>query len=100
MKLSYRTHWSPDGTAYKQRVSLSQQEFENLRDAVYAEIAQNLPRKEKYISTSGYELFMRPLEFENNLNVCYLNNTQARFCNLFLGGKLKVSNRNIYIVIK
>jgi len=100
MKLSYRKHWSPDGTVYKQRVSLSQQEFEHLRDAVYAEIAQNLPRKDLYINTSGYELFMRPLELENNLKVCYLNNTQARFCNIFLGGKLKVSDRNIYIVIK
>ena len=100
MKISYRTHWGPDGTVYKQRVSLSSQEFGHLRDAVYAEIAQNLPRKEQYISTNSYELFMRPLELENSLNVCYLNNTQARFCNLFLGGKLKVSDRNIYIVIK
>ena len=100
MKISYKTHWSPDGTVYRQRVSLSREQFENLRDSVYAEIAQNLPRKEQYISTSGYEIFMRPLELENDLNTCYLNNTQARFCNLFLGGKLKVNDRNMYIVIK
>lgn len=100
MKLSYKTHWSPDGTVYKQRVRLSREQYQHLRDAVYAEIAQGLPHKYEYVSTSGYEMFMEALTLQNNLKVCYLNNTQARFCNRFLGNKLKTNDRNVYIVIE
>lgn len=108
MKTSYRKHLAQDGTVYRQRITMSHDEFKHLSNAVEAEIAQNLPRKKEYVSTSGYEIFMRPLQlsilkswgFDSNVKVCYLNNTQARFCNLFLKGILKTHDRNCYIILK
>jgi hypothetical protein len=95
MKISYQKHWGPDGTAYTQRIRMSGEEYSRLYDAFSAEIARGLPRKDEYINTSDYEVFMRHPAIQFGL--VYLNLTQTRFANLFL--KLPLKDRNTYIKI-
>lgn len=95
MKVSYRTHHSPDGTVYDQRIKMTFNEADRLLGAMYAEIAQKLPRKKEYVQTSGYEIYMTMPKNENNHY--HLNHTQTRFINLFL--KLPLKDRNTYIKV-
>lgn len=100
MKISYRKHWGNDGTVYNQRITITTKAFTALMDAVHAEIVLKYPRKEEYINTSGYEMYLEPLllALSEKKFYCYLNHTQTRFINLFL--KLPLKNRNTYLLIK
>ena len=95
-KVSYRKTFDPRGTVYKQRITVTPEQFEKLSDALEAEFATGLPRKDKYVQTSGYETFLKPLI--KHRKVCFLNNTQTRFINMFLGLNLK--DENTYLSIK
>ena len=95
-KISFQRKWHPiEGTVYKQSVRIDKRTYEKLKDAVDAEIAHGLPRKKEYVSTSGYEIFLKPLKNENG--ICYLNLTQTRFINLYL--KLPLKDRNTLLTI-
>ena len=96
MKLSYQKHHSPDGTVYDQRIKMDFDTADQLLGAFYVEITQGLPRKKEYISTSGYEIYMKMPTHDDN-NLYYLNHTQTRFANLFL--KLPLKDRNTYIKV-
>lgn len=97
MKISYRKHWSEDGTVYSQRIRMTKEEFASLSQAVDAEIALGYPRKARYAYTSGNELFyLRPLMPDID-NLCHLTLTQTRFINLFC--KLPLLDRNTYLYI-
>jgi len=96
MKISFQKHFSPEGTVYDQRISMTLKEFNALKLAFYAEIQQGLPRKSEYIFTSGYETFMKMI-VKNKNNLCYMNNTQKKFANIFL--KLPLKDRNTYLLI-
>lgn len=96
MKISFQKHFSQEGTVYSQRISMTLEEFNALKLAFYAEIQKGLPRKSEYIFTSGYEIFMKMI-VKNKNNLCYMNNTQKKFANIFL--KLPLKDRNTYLLI-
>lgn len=99
-KISYNKYWSKhDGTVYDQKVKIDRATFEKLKDNVQSEIALKYPRKSEYVSTSGYEFYLKPLVIESN-GVVELNHTQARFINLFLKLDLKDRNTRLYVVNK
>lgn len=98
-KISYQKHWHPtEGTTYDQTVKIDKRTYDHLRDAVASEIAMGRPQKDKYVWTSGYEFYLKPLVLENG--VVYLNHTQTRFINMFLKLPLKDRNTMLKVVDK
>lgn len=98
LTVSYRTRFEPnEGTVYRQAVRMDAATFDKLKDFVLCEMAMDNPRKKEYVSTFGGETFLKPLR--NEKGICYLNNTQTRFVNLFLKLKLK-EGRNTCILIR
>ena len=100
MKVSYLPTYLKDGTVARQTIRVSEKEYEGLVNAFNAEIAMGLPRKDKYISTSGYEIFMKRLVRHKDMVV--LNNTQLKFIKLFEPYKSckRILDRNTILVIK
>ena len=97
-KVFPRTASGPDGTVYRQCIAVNQTTFARLRKIASEEIAASLPGKARYVSTPGYEVFMKPLEADDkNPSLCFLNHTQTRFINLLLKADLK--NENTFIKI-
>ena len=91
-----------EGMVFKQRIRINEKLFKELKNKIRTEILSNLPRRDKYVFTSGYETFLKPLEVinfkETNTKLVFLNQTQLRFINLFL--KLKLSRLNTYLLIE
>lgn len=98
-RISYVKHWHPtEGTVYTQTVRIDKRTYDHLRDAVASEIAMGYPQKDKYVWTSGYEFYLKPLTLDGkNLDISYLNHTQQRFINMFL--KLPLKDRNTRLKI-
>ena len=95
MKISYHKRYATCGTIYNQAISITKNEYNQIQNIFYAEIAQKLPRKKEYIFTADYEIFMKPLILIQN--ICYLNQTQLKFINIFLS--LKIKNRNTCFLV-
>ena len=95
MKVSYHKHWGNDGTVYNQSIRLTKEQFNHLGLAVQSEISLKLPRKNEYVFTNGYEVYLQPLKIVNG-RICFLNHTQTRFINLFL--KLDLKDRNTCLI--
>lgn len=111
MKVSYNTMvWSSSGTVYRQRVALTEREFEKIKDAFLCEIAMGFPQKEKYsyecdevlkcyFKEPKLEKFKAPY-LRKPINVAYLTLTQARYLEKFVELKHRLkSDRNTYIQI-
>ena len=47
MKLSFRKRFAPDGTVYRQAISMKYDEFHKLQDCFNVEIILKLPRKKR-----------------------------------------------------
>ena len=90
MKISYHKRWDKEGTCYRQAIRIGKDDLSALKDCIDAEIAQNYPRKSQYISTSGYEMYLKPIYLSKR--TIFLNLTQLRFINLFLHLELKDRN--------
>ena len=95
MKVSYQKRWGKDGTVYNQSIRLTKEQFNHLELAVQSEISLKLPRKNEYVFTNGYEVYLQPLKIVND-RICFLNHTQTIFINLFL--KLDLKDRNTCLV--
>lgn len=95
-KISYHKKWDTEGTMYNQSIRITVPQFEFLCNEIKKEIQSNYKNKNKYVYTSGYEMFLKPLQLENN-RICFTNHTQTRFINLFLNLKLK--DRNTYLIL-
>lgn len=94
-KILFEKSWSPEGTTYNQTIRIDKDTFERLKDAVASEIALKYPRKSEYSSTSGYEIYLKPLKSEEGF--VWMNHTQTRFVNLFLHLKLRDDNTRLHI---
>ena len=90
MKTSYHKRWDGNGVCYTQAIKINKKIANQLRDCIDAEIAQGLPNKDKYVSTPGYETFLKPINPNNR--IIFLNHTQLKFVNMFL--KLQLKDRN------
>lgn len=102
-KISYRKHFGSDGTVYRQRITLPYSYFNKLRDIIQSEIALGYPQKNKYVQTSGDEMYLKEIratQGRGKTDFCYteINHTQTRFLNLFL--KLNLKDFNTYIIFK
>jgi len=91
-----------NGITYRQRLRITNEVFDELQEKIKTEILLKLPHKEKYVFTSGYEIFLKQLKVigleKSNIKISFLNQTQLRFINLYL--KLKLSNMNTYLYIE
>lgn len=97
IKISYKNQINDDnGTYYKERIKINRRLFDYLKNCVTTELSLNLPLKKEYIFTEGYEIFLKKLQLNEN-NICFLNQTQKRFINIFL--KLKLCECNTYLYV-
>lgn len=95
MKISFHKRFDSEGTTFTQAISITQEQLKHLALAVLTEIELGKPRKKEYVSTSGYEIFLKPLRGNK---VVFMNHTTTRFVNLFL--KLPLKDRNTCLLIK
>lgn len=94
--VSFTKVWDKQGYVYNQQIKMDKSTFLNIERLVQIEINNGKPNKEKYISTSGYECYLKPLEMEGSY--CFLNHSQQRYINLYLNLPLK--DRNTRILVK
>lgn len=90
-KISFHEVHGPDAV-YRQTVSVDMDTFHDLALAVKREIAEGLPNKKRYVRTSGYEIFLKPILLEASSGRVWLNHTQRDFINTILGLPLKDRN--------
>jgi len=93
--ISFRRKWDKQGYVYDQQIRMGEQLFLNLLTLVSIEIKNGKPNKNKYVSTSGYEMYLKELERDGNF--CFLNHAQTRYINLYLNIPLKDRNTRILI---
>lgn len=108
MKVSYgRYVVSPWGSVYKQRIAVTQREYDAICDAILSERALNYPNMKKYSwATTPYEVSytLTPLKLEHAIGeknpIAFLKITHARFLLKYpeLKDRLKL-DRNTYIEI-
>lgn len=112
MKVSYNTKvWSDTGTVYKQRITMTEREFDAICDAIRCEQAMGFPQKEKYsnecdtvlrvyFKAPHIEKFKQPY-LKKALNVSFLTLTQARYLRKYaeIKDRLKTERYNTYIQI-
>lgn len=93
MKISYTHTWNTEGTYYRNRISMSREDFDKLNDIITTE---NIINKDLYPCYSP----LRKLSLNNN--VCYTDLTQANFIKKWVKGKreLNTYGRNTYIIVK
>ena len=93
--IDYKMKFAPDGTVYRQTVTITNREFDSLLDARSAEVT-NSSKPDDYV----YNLFIKqPLQVTNN-KAClvFTNLTQRDFFNKLL--KAKLLDRNTCLKIK
>jgi len=96
--ISFQRYHGTDGTVYDQTIKIDNRTYDHLQGAVASEIAMGKPQKDKYVSTSGYEMYLEPLKLENG--IVDMNHTQTRFINMFLKLPLKDRNTRLKVVDK
>ena len=87
-----------EGTIYNQRIRIPRLIYTRLKNAVEIEINNKYPNKQEYVNTPGYETYLKPLE--DNNGVCFLNHTQRKFINRFLGLKLDYKHNSYFKIDK
>ena len=98
MKVSYSKRFGPDGTVYRQQITMSAHDFIEIANTFMDEIRLGMPNKNNYVQTSGYEMFMTVPEATNVSKgnwVSFLNLTQVHFMRLNPIG-CRLNNETLY----
>lgn len=100
--ISYRKCWSKTGTVYDQTITITDDDFQTINNAIQEEIKNGYPGKHNYSSTSGYaEAFLKP--FPCDAKTLYTNHTQRNFFKKYLPLDiiLRMKDRNtVFVVVK
>ena len=112
MKVSYNTMaWDETGTIYRQRITMTEREFDAICDAIYCEITMGFPQKDKYsheceaVLREYFEVpkisEFKPSPFAKPQTVAFLTLTQARYLRKYteLNKRLNADRYNTYILI-
>ena len=95
MKISYNVkEIGEDGTVYRQRIRVTEREFDKLRDIVSTEIAMGYPKVGDDLESRR---FFTPLVLGGNIS--YLKLTHIKYFKRFKGMERLLLDRNTFIFI-